>query len=78
MAELLPYLYPLLTGKIWTAVIFAGLVVVCLVICLWGSKPAERAEIIRALGYLFRSFRRLKRGGESLDDGGSSKPINSP
>lgn len=77
MAELLS-LYPLLADAVWTVVVIAVLIVVSLVISLRGTAPAERPEIIRALGDLFRSFRRLKRGGDSPADERSSKPIDSP
>lgn len=39
-----------------------------LVICLRGTKPTERPEIIRALADLFRSFRHLKKGDDRPDD----------
>ena len=72
-------LYPLLAASVSIAFVSAAAKVVSLLICLRGTKPPERPEIVRALADLFRSSRHLKRGGcDSFDNGEVSKPVDTP
>jgi hypothetical protein len=58
--------------------IIVSAMLVSLVICLRGTTPTERPEIIRALADLFRPTRHLKRGSDGADGEGTSKSIDSP
>jgi hypothetical protein len=70
-------LYPLLAAPVGVVLVIVLAILVSLVICLRGTKPTERPEIIRALADLFQSFRRLKRS-DIPDDRGTLKQIDSP
>lgn len=71
-------LYPLLAAPVGIVLVVVLAILVSLVICLRGTKPTERPEIIRALADLFRPTRHLKRGGDGTDGEGAAKPIDSP